>query len=76
MKASALTFVANSTDGMVLTPRASVASQHALGTVTPSASLAFQAAGTPFTIFPRRSPLTPSSSSPVEVLHQGTLLCN
>jgi outer membrane autotransporter protein len=38
-------------NGMVLIPRASVAWQHAFGTVTPSVSLAFQAAGTPFTIF-------------------------
>jgi outer membrane autotransporter protein len=38
-------------NGMVLTPRVSAAWQHAFGTVTPSVSLAFQAAGIPFTIF-------------------------
>jgi outer membrane autotransporter protein len=37
-------------NGMVLTPRASVAWQHAFGAVTPSVSLAFQTAGIPFTV--------------------------
>lgn len=37
-------------NGMALTPRASVAWQHAFGDVTPAASLAFQSIGTPFTI--------------------------
>jgi outer membrane autotransporter protein len=35
---------------MVLSPRASLAWQHAFGTVTPSASLVFQSGGTPFSI--------------------------
>ena len=35
---------------MALTPRASVAWQHAVGDVTPSAALAFQSIGTPFTV--------------------------
>ncbi len=37
-------------NGMALTPRASVAWQHAFGDVTPSAALAFQSIGTPFTV--------------------------
>jgi outer membrane autotransporter protein len=37
-------------NGMALTPRASAAWQHAFGDVTPSAALAFQSIGTPFTI--------------------------
>jgi outer membrane autotransporter protein len=37
-------------DGMMLMPRASLAWQHAFGTVTPSASLAFQNTGTSFPI--------------------------
>jgi outer membrane autotransporter protein len=37
-------------NGMALTPRASVAWQHAFGDVTPAAALAFQSIGTPFTI--------------------------
>jgi outer membrane autotransporter protein len=37
-------------NGMVLTPRASAAWQHAFGDVTPAAALAFQSIGTPFTV--------------------------
>jgi outer membrane autotransporter protein len=37
-------------DGKVLTPRGSLGWQHAFGTITPTASLAFQSAGIPFTI--------------------------
>ena len=37
-------------NGMVLTPRASAAWQHAFGSVTPSEALAFQSTGSPFTI--------------------------
>jgi outer membrane autotransporter protein len=37
-------------DGKVLTPRASLGWQHAFGAVTPTANLAFQSAGIPFTI--------------------------
>jgi len=37
-------------NGMVLTPRVSVAWQHAFGAVTPIASLAFQTTGIPFTV--------------------------
>jgi fibronectin-binding autotransporter adhesin len=35
---------------MVLTPRVSAAWQHAFGSVTPTAALAFQSTGAPFTI--------------------------
>ncbi len=37
-------------NGMVLTPRASAAWQHAFGSVTPTETLAFQSTGAPFTI--------------------------
>jgi outer membrane autotransporter protein len=37
-------------NGMLLTPRASLAWQHAFGDVTPTAALAFKTAGIPFTI--------------------------
>ena len=37
-------------NGMVLAPRASVAWEHAFGTLTPAASLAFQSAGAAFSI--------------------------
>jgi outer membrane autotransporter protein len=37
-------------NGMVLSPRASLAWQHAFGAVTPAASLAFQSGGVPFSI--------------------------
>ena len=37
-------------NGMVLTPRASAAWQHAFGSVTPTEALAFQSTGAPFTI--------------------------
>jgi outer membrane autotransporter protein len=37
-------------DGKVLTPRGSLGWQHAFGTITPTANLAFQSAGIPFTI--------------------------
>jgi outer membrane autotransporter protein len=37
-------------NGMLLTPRASLAWQHAFGDVTPTAALAFKTAGIPFTV--------------------------
>ncbi len=37
-------------NGMVLTPRASAAWQHAFGPITPTAALAFEANGAPFTV--------------------------
>ena len=37
-------------NGMTLTPRASLAWQHAFGTVTPGAALTFQSTGVPFGI--------------------------
>ena len=37
-------------NGLVLTPRASAAWQHAFGSVTPTEALAFQSTGAPFTI--------------------------
>jgi outer membrane autotransporter protein len=37
-------------NGMVLTPRVSAAWEHAFGSVTPTAALAFQSTGAPFTI--------------------------
>ncbi|HZK78269.1 MAG TPA: autotransporter domain-containing protein, partial [Gemmatimonadaceae bacterium] len=37
-------------NGMVLTPRVSTAWEHAFGSVTPTAALAFQSTGAPFTI--------------------------
>jgi len=37
-------------DGKVLIPRASLAWQHAFGALTPTANLAFQSAGIPFTV--------------------------
>jgi outer membrane autotransporter protein len=37
-------------NGMVLTPHASAAWQHAFGTVTPTAALAFESNGAPFTV--------------------------
>jgi outer membrane autotransporter protein len=37
-------------NGMVLTPRASLAWQHAFGDVTPTAALAFESAGIGFTV--------------------------
>jgi len=47
-------------NGMMLTPRASLAWQHAFGTVTPDAALTFQSTGVPFGIL--AAPIAPDAA--------------